>query len=42
MAWIVDPITKRVLAETPPELRPAIERYVHPATSATLATDVER
>jgi N-acyl-D-amino-acid deacylase len=32
----------RVMAETPPELRPAVETYVHPETSTTLATDVER
>ena len=38
----LDPTTLPVLAETPPEHRPAIETYLHPATSTNLATDVER
>jgi N-acyl-D-amino-acid deacylase len=38
----LDPVTMRVVAETPPEHRPAIETYLHPATSTNLATDVER
>jgi N-acyl-D-amino-acid deacylase len=38
----LDATTLAVLEATPPEHRPAIETYVHPATSTTLATDVER
>ena len=38
----LDAGTLAVLESTPPELRPAIETYVHPATSTNLATDVER
>ena len=38
----LDPTTLRVLAETPPEFRPAIETYLSAATSTNLATDVER
>jgi N-acyl-D-amino-acid deacylase len=38
----LDPIAQRVLAETAPEHRPAIETYLYPATSTNLATDVPR
>jgi N-acyl-D-amino-acid deacylase len=38
----LDPIAQRVLAETAPEHRPAIETYLSPATSTNLATDVPR
>jgi N-acyl-D-amino-acid deacylase len=38
----LDPATRRILEETPPEHRPAIETYLSPATSTNLATDVER
>jgi len=38
----LDATTLRVLAETPPEHRPAIETYLSAATSTNLATDVER
>ncbi len=38
----LDATALRVLAETPAESRPAIETYLHPATSTNLATDVER
>jgi N-acyl-D-amino-acid deacylase len=38
----LDAIALRVLADMPSEHRPAIETYLHPATSTNLATDVER
>jgi N-acyl-D-aspartate/D-glutamate deacylase len=39
---ILDPVALGVLAEAPPELWPAVETYLSPATSTTLATDVPR
>jgi N-acyl-D-amino-acid deacylase len=38
----LDPTALRVLAETAPEHRPAIETFLYPATSTNLATDVPR
>ena len=38
----LDPIALGVLAETPPEHRPAIETYLYPATSTNLTTEVAR
>jgi len=38
----LDAGTRRIVEDTPAEHRPAIETYLHPATSTNLATDVER
>ena len=38
----LDPVALGVMAETPAELRPAIETYLYPATSTNLTTEVAR